>query len=125
MRLGTAIRLEAYEARQDGGELLVDLYWRSEAAPEADYTVFLHWVDAAGVLVAQDDGPPAGGAYPTSWWLAGDVIRDRHTLTLDDLRAPYTLRVGMYVPATGERLPAVDVNGVRLPDDAFTLQGPE
>ncbi|MHB1319446.1 MAG: hypothetical protein ACYCYF_12585, partial [Anaerolineae bacterium] len=82
VRLGTAIRLEAYDVRRDGEALLVDLYWRSEAAPEADYTVFLHGADAAGMLVAQDDGPPARGVYPTSWWLAGDVIRDRHMLTL-------------------------------------------
>ncbi|MCU0523115.1 MAG: glycosyltransferase family 39 protein [Anaerolineae bacterium] len=119
--LGTAIRLEAYEARQDVEVLLVDLYWRSEAAPEANYTVFLHGVDAGGVLVAQDDGPPAGGAYPTSWWLTGDVIRDRRTIPIGAPLATQTLRVGMYVPATGERLRAVDANGVRLPDDAVPL----
>ncbi len=124
-RLGTAIRLEAYEAWRDNEDLVVDLYWRAAAVPQGDATVFFHLVDTGGVPLDQDDGPPAEGAYPTSWWLVDDVVRDRHTVRLADSRPEYRLRVGMYVPTTGERLPASGSDGERLPDDAVVLWLPD
>jgi hypothetical protein len=82
------------------------LTWRAEARPRRDYTVFLHLLDEAGRLVGQDDRPPADGRYPTSIWEDGERIVDEHPL-----RAPpgrYRVLVGMYDPATGQRLHRVD-----------------
>lgn len=124
--LGDAIRLEAYEVRRAAdGQLLVDLYWRATAKPARDVTVFLHWIGANGTLIAQDDGPPAGGAYPTSWWQAGDVVRDTRILEGGAVSKGGDLWVGMYTPSTGERLPAGDADGRHLPDDAIPLLLPE
>ncbi|MGH2461628.1 MAG: 6-pyruvoyl-tetrahydropterin synthase-related protein, partial [Chloroflexota bacterium] len=51
-----------------GAPIVVNLEWRALAAPSADYTVFVHLLDARGRLVAQHDGPPLAGTYPTTDW---------------------------------------------------------
>ena len=79
------------------------LYWQAEKQPAADYTVFVHVVGADGSLLAQADGPPAGGVCPTSLWDAGEIIHDTRTVTLPHT-GDYTLHVGLYRPDSGERL---------------------
>ena len=129
-KLGEAITLVGYDLSpptiQQTDSFTVTLVWRAAASLETDYTAFVHLMDKNGALVAQDDDQPLSGEYPTSFWAAGDVIRDPHPLALDapvSLDASdYTLVVGMYHPQTGERLPAYDDQGARLKDDTITLQ---
>jgi len=88
--------------------ILLTLYWRAlEGATSADYTIFTHLLAEDGHLVAQHDGPPAGGTRPTSGWLSDEIIVDPHKLTF---REPYTgsaqIEVGLYDPVTMERVPA-------------------
>jgi hypothetical protein len=89
-----------------GDTISVALVWQSLHVPIADYTVFVHVRDARGHVVAQADSPPQSGAYPTSFWDAGETIVDDHVLRLpDDLPAgDYTVVVGLYRLDTGERL---------------------
>ena len=71
---------------------------------------------------AQWDNPPQAGRYPTTAWAEQDSVVDRYTLTLRE-GAPlgqYRLLVGMYDPATGQRLPVL-VNGQPQPDNAVLL----
>jgi len=91
-----------------GERLTVDLFWRAEARPPRDYTVFVHLVDSAGQTRAQGDAMPADGAYPTGDWPVGLELADRHQVLLPaDLPAgPYRLLVGLYDAATGQRLAA-------------------
>jgi hypothetical protein len=58
-------------------------------------------------LVAQHDSPPNGGYTPTSIWLPGKEVVDRHGLVLPSDLPPgdYRLIAGLYNPTTGERLP--------------------
>ena len=97
---------------------------RSVDGPLAsDYTVFVHLVGAGGddAALAQGDGPPLDGRWPTSLWPPGLTLDDNHTVPLPENLAAgtYQLLVGLYDPATGERL--------RLPDgrDAVRLDGVE
>jgi len=79
--------------------------------------VFVHLLDAEGRIVAQHDSQPQDGAYPTSVWDAGEVVADEHVLDLPvDLPAGhYRLRVGWYLPGSGDRLPVVgDGDSVEL-----------
>jgi hypothetical protein len=94
------------------------LFWQPQAPPGEDYQVFVHLLDETGQLVAQTDSAPAGGSRPTSGWAEGEVSVDRHGILLGDELAPraYELRVGMYLPATGERLPVWDAAGKPLGD---------
>jgi len=121
-RLGAAIRLTGYDLEMEENSLSVTLYWQADEAPGADYTVFVHLTDETDNLLGQHDGPPRDGAYPTSWWLPGDVVADRHIIHLDEpLISLAWLQVGMYDPATLARLPAYNGAGRRLAEGVISL----
>jgi hypothetical protein len=109
------LHLRAYELAplRIGQTAALTLYWEATGTPSADYTVFVHLLDVNGKLVAQADAPPGSdahaGRYPTSWWAAGETIRDVHMLHLPADLPPgdYPLRLGLYRPETGERVPLV------------------
>jgi len=79
--LARLVSLLAYEVLEGkDGSLSLVLYWRSLERVEADYTVFVHLLDAEGNIVAQGDSPPVQGHYPTTTWAVGEVVRDEHPL---------------------------------------------
>ncbi len=109
-QFGEAIRLGSALTPASAGPgeaLAVELHWQAIAPVGVDYHVFVHVVNSAGEVAAQADGQPAQWTRPTSGWGAGETIVDRHGLWLPAETAPgaYTLRVGLYLPASGERLP--------------------
>lgn len=114
-RLGDSIALAGYTVAvaPGGGVLTATLYWRALAVPPDQYTVFVHAQDVAGRQLAQHDGPPRAGRYPTSAWQPGDLIPDEHVLMSTTLTAdqPLWLAVGMYQPQTLGRLPVVGPEG--------------
>ena len=104
-----AIRLAGAEFAPSwpaGSEQTVTLRWFAAEVVPTDYTVFLHLRDDAGQLVAQADGPPLAGWYPTSWWAPGDWVVDDHSFTLPPTLSPgnYHLVAGLYDPLSGQRL---------------------
>ena len=86
--------------------LAFTLYWQSETAVADDYTVFVHLLTPEGDFVMGQDGQPLGGLYPTSFWEAGELIADGRSWFVDVPLGEYQLQVGLYLLATGERLPA-------------------
>ena len=62
-------------------------------------------INSHGQLVAQHDAQPDLGGFPTSTWQEGEVIPDRHSLSIpaDATAGSYTLLVGFYDQSTGER----------------------
>ncbi len=101
-----------------GSPVNLTLYWRAGAATQRQYKSFVHLQDAGGQVRSQSDQVPGQGAHPSTSWLAGEFIRDAHTLTLpaNDPRPPYTLAIGLYDPDTGERLPFLDASGQIVAD---------
>jgi hypothetical protein len=99
-----------------GAVLNVRLVWATDQRPETDYSVFVHLLDSRGTLVAQHDGMPDGGRYPTSLWAPGEAVADERPLILPGDLAPgtYTLYAGLYDPRTGIRLPAPSGDKVAL-----------
>lgn len=95
-------------ATRPSGTVRVLLRWRRGAQPAANYQLFVHLVDAQGGLRAQLDLPPSG--KPTSAWTAGERAEAEYALTLpeDAPTGRYHVLVGVYDPATGQRLPATD-----------------
>ncbi|MFW6116437.1 MAG: 6-pyruvoyl-tetrahydropterin synthase-related protein [bacterium] len=104
-----------------GETLTTTLVWRAESETDTSYRVFVHLLAPDGRLVDQSDGIPAGWARPTTGWLAGEYIRDRHTLTIptDGRPGDYAISVGLYGP-DGKRLTTLDgAEMIRL--DTVTL----
>lgn len=103
---GQAIELVGASLERDGETAVVELVWRARRRPASDWVVFVHLVPRPGAPPAsQDDGRPAGGTRPTTSWRAGEVVVDAHRLSLSGLPpGRYRLAVGLYDPATGERL---------------------
>lgn len=103
-------RLDGYAVTQQvqpGGAILLTLLWRSLAEVDENYQVFVHLLDEQGTKIAQADGQPVQWLRPTSTWEVGEQIVDRYGLLLPDLlpAGQYTIAVGLYHPATGQRLP--------------------
>lgn len=95
-------------------------FWSVGQSFGQDYFVFVHMVDAAGKTVAQRDTPPWQGRFPTSSWRAGAIVVDVNDLVLPAGLPPgsYTLRAGMFDPATGGH-PPMTLDG--QPVDAIPL----
>ncbi|MGH2363826.1 MAG: glycosyltransferase family 39 protein [Chloroflexota bacterium] len=93
-----SVELESIHASPTG----VTLTWKDRRPMDSDYSVFVHALASDGHVVAQNDSAPASGAWPTSSWVRGDVIVDRHSLPLPPSTA--LLEVGLYDPRTGQRL---------------------
>jgi hypothetical protein len=94
----------------------ISLLWRAEAEMPTSYRIFIHLVDSDGQILAQADGEPANWTRPTTGWVPGEYILDDHTLTIPpDLPADASLRIGLYDPATGQRLQTEEGEFVMVP----------
>lgn len=99
-----ALDLALTGAAQVGAPLHLVLYWHTDAAIGARYTVFTQLFDPSGTLVAQQDNWPVHGLAPTDSWTPGVWVRDPYTLAIPPDAAPgdYSLWVGVY-DETGRR----------------------
>jgi 4-amino-4-deoxy-L-arabinose transferase-like glycosyltransferase len=105
-QLGADIHLRGITIAANGDTLQFTLYWQTTQQPTADYTAFVHVLDANGRIITQTDHPPANQL--TTTWAAGEVIIDEYTINLPaDTSPPYQLAIGLYTPADGVRLPIV------------------
>ncbi len=90
-----------------GENLPLTLFWQATQPVTVAYTVFVQILDANGTVVAQRDGQPVYGVYPTTRWQSGELIADRREIPLpENLPAgKYTVITGMYDLHTMARLP--------------------
>ncbi len=111
-------------APEPGAELTLSLRWRALASVAHDYTVLVHLLDQNGEKLAQADGPPLAGRYPTSLWRPGEELLDVHRLTIpaDAVAEGYWIAVGLYRPESLERLAAVDADGNLLAHNAYMIR---
>ena len=86
-----------------GRPLDVTLFWRARRDLSDDLTVFVQLLDSAGKPWAAADVRPWQGRYPTTSWLAGEIVRDTYSLTLsaDAPDGEYRLIAGLYSTDTG------------------------
>jgi len=106
------------DSLQPGETLRLVLYWRALQQIQENYAVFVHMARADGAILTQRDVQPRDGTHPTSAWVTDEWVGDPHELSIpSDAPADiYWLEVGMYSPATMQRLPVVD------PGEATVLQ---
>jgi hypothetical protein len=121
VRFGEAIHLLG--VRRDAAGGTVTLIWQTTAAIPKDYMVFVHVLDGQGVKLGQIDAAPFDNQYPTSAWRVEQVIEDVRSLSqlAPQPAAIGKLLIGLYDPATGQRLTALDAAGNPLPDNALLL----
>jgi hypothetical protein len=116
-RLGEAVELVGYDLDRNraapGEPLRLTLIWRALAPQETAYTVFTHLLDEGEQVRGQKDNPPVQGSYPTTLWVPGEVIVDEYEIVVAENAPPGThaIEVGMYDPATMQRLPVWDPSG--------------
>jgi hypothetical protein len=92
-----------------GVPVTLQLTWRADAIGQRDYTLFVQALGADGVLAAQVDRQPGGGAAPTSTWLQGERFVERVTLA-GAADGRQQIIAGWY-DVTGKRLPLADGAG--------------
>jgi hypothetical protein len=105
--LAELVGYTAPDSVEAGSKLAVKLYWHAVGITDRSYKVFVHLVDAHGKIVAQHDSPPCNGTIPTDIWVKGEYLEDTHEVLLPKAlpAGEYFLKVGLYDPSTGARLP--------------------
>jgi 4-amino-4-deoxy-L-arabinose transferase-like glycosyltransferase len=117
--LGDDIEFLGYDLKTNtsvaGDPVCLTLYWRAVSPIAQDYKVFVH-LEGGGHLAAQKDGQPGCWQHPTTSWIPGDVIADPYCLlTKPGIPAgDYSLRAGLYLLETGQRLDVFDDVGTAL-----------
>lgn len=99
-----------------GDSVRLTLYWQSLAAMDRNWSVFVHLIDDAGIIIAQRDRYPAQGALATTLLRPGQSFADTFVIQIPDtVFAPTAVQVevGLYDLADGVRLP-VDAGGDAL-----------
>lgn len=101
------------EVLMAGETLRLTLYWQAQRRMDEDYTVFVHLLDREGQIQAQRDNQPLDGAYPTSIWDKGEIVKDEYELSIPPDVSPgdYQVEVGMYLLSTMERLKVLTEDG--------------
>jgi hypothetical protein len=102
-----------------GKALVVLLDWSSTAPIDKDYALFAHLVNSKGDIISGFDGQPRRGEAPTSKWFPGRPVVDAVVIPIDrdaPLGSNYHVELGMYDPASMQRLSIMDSNGQSIGD---------
>jgi len=126
---GDQIALLGYNApvtvAAPGDTLDLTLYWKALRPLDIEYQVFVHVLDADGLLVTQSDKINPG-EFPTHRWPTDKYVPDVHRLALPDglPTGVYTVAAGLWVQSDGWRLPVLDGSGAAVGDreNLFTLE---
>ncbi len=110
------VRASAPDRAAPGDTLHFDLTYETWQAGNPEGVAFVHVLNEAGQLVAQDDHPPLAGGYPTDLWQRGECARESFALSVPATFSG-TLRAvtGFYTPSDFARFPT------GRPDDVIEL----
>jgi len=106
-RVNDDLSIESAEIHEGEESYQVVVYWAAEAAPSRDYSIAVHLVSAnpptgaQDILAQADTLHPVEGWYPTTRWMAGEVVRDVYRVP----RSPEAVGVRItayYVDESGE-----------------------
>ncbi len=126
--LSGGVRLLGYDLAKEelgaGDTVDLTLYWQAQQSIGRRYKVFTHVLgevynpERGNFLWGQQDNEPVGGTRATSSWLVGEIIVDNYRIALDPWipSGRYAIEIGLYQPATGERLPVLDGDGNAVAD---------
>lgn len=115
INFGNQIELVGYDisalSAEAGETVELTLYWRGLQSMSADYVVFANIIDRQILTkYADSNAMPVEWTRPTSTWEQGEIIEDKHTLTIRDETESrvYSLELGLYLQEEGfPRLPVI------------------
>jgi len=89
-----------------GNAATLQLTWLTTQALTQRYKVSVQLLDARNQVIAQHDGEPGGGAYPTDRWQIGETVIDNHGIAIPFGVPPgrYRMIAVLYAADTGERI---------------------
>ena len=126
INFGNFFRLEGYTLAPTSEGVKITFFWRAIESPDSDYTLFVQIVNSDDQIVAQKDGQPFDGRYPTSTWPPGELfVEERFLPAVPD--GEYRIFIGWYTHQVNgwERLSTVAQGGMPATDhlllDTITL----
>jgi hypothetical protein len=115
------VQLQQYGVTETADTLFVTLTWDTTIALSDNYVSFVHLLDTAGNVVAQQDREPLAGYRPTTTWQINQPVTDRFAFPRHALPAgEWQIVVGWYSWPSLERLP-VTVDGQAIPSAQYPL----
>jgi len=113
--ISAATTLSKANTVHEGDMLPLHLTWRALAQLSPRYKVFVHVGLPDAPPIAQNDSEPMQGTRSTDTWPTDQTFEDQRAVWIKPGTPPgtYTLSLGLYNPATGQRL--------KLPDGADRL----
>jgi hypothetical protein len=94
----------------------VVLGWRATTEPQNNYTIFVHGLNDAGEIVAQHDQPFVNS---TAYWTRGEAVTE--TIRVPGLSQAHAMRIGVYDPATLQRLRTLHPDGTGWADNVIVM----
>ena len=92
------------------GRIPLDLYFKAKTRPPGGYKIFVHFDGPAAPRVIGDHDP-VNRAFPTSFWLPGEYVRDHSETDVPLMTTPagtYTVYIGFWPGGEGKRLKITD-----------------
>jgi hypothetical protein len=119
--LGYGLKTKEVQARK---RIELILYWSATTPVTARYKVFTHILGnqfnptQGSFLWGQHDAEPDNFNRPTTTWIPGEIVVDRHVIQIDAAAPPgrYRIEIGLYDGLSGRRLKVRDKQGVVLGD---------
>lgn len=96
---------------QPGRDIILETFWEPQQTTSVDLKLFVHLLGPTNVdgspLWGQDDHLPQNGQLSSQTWETNMLFRDASHVTIpaDAPAGDYAVTVGLYDPATGERIP--------------------
>lgn len=117
-----------------GESFSIHYSWKALDSITADYAIFVHFTKKRSFLVSetmsnirrrlgmpvnnmfQQDHNPLNGAYPTSHWIPGELIRENYHVAVPKSIEPgtYEIWIGVWNPLTKARLTSQGATKVKL-----------
>jgi hypothetical protein len=109
VQFGTHALLIGYDLLHEDGSLTLALHWHVLQTLLPPHHIFVHLDTIDGALLAQSESIPMTkeGAAPTGTWRPNEFLTTHNHVAASPSLAVAQLRVGLYVPETGVRLPAI------------------
>ena len=100
--MGDLLTLQCVGLAINTNKFNIDLRWQVNQAPNIDYKMFVHGLNADGDIIHQADRFPLNGNYPSSYWQSSQNLSDTFTLDFDP--SITSIALGLYNPDDGMRL---------------------